>query len=238
MYVQTENPYWLEEAYNSAITSLDIGLLKRNNYLVKEISPIIDCCFPEASTMLDFAGGYGAFVRLMRDEGYNFYRQDVYCDNLFAKHFDITDSKQTHFDIVTGFEVLEHLSEPMKEIEDIFKYADTAIFSTDLVPNSISEIENWIYLAEETGQHIGFFSTKAMELIATKFGKNYYCKNNHIHVFTNKKLNPEQINFALKNKNIKRYIFGLIKKRIKKFRVKRVSLQEADHLLIKKILKN
>jgi hypothetical protein len=93
MYVQTENPYWLEEAYNSAITSLDIGLLKRNNYLVKEISPIIDCCFPEASTMLDFAGGYGAFVRLMRDEGYNFYRQDVYCDNLFTKHFDITDSK-------------------------------------------------------------------------------------------------------------------------------------------------
>ena len=236
LFVQTEDPYWLQEAYNSAITSLDIGLLRRNNYLIKEIAPIIDCCFPEANTMLDFAGGYGAFVRLMRDEGYHFYRQDVYCENLFANHFDIKDIKQTHFDIVTGFEVLEHLNNPLKEIEDIFKYADTAIFSTDLLPNNISEIENWIYLAEETGQHISFFTSKAMELIANKFGKNYYCKNNHIHLFTPKKLNQEQIDFALKNKTKKRYLFGLIKKRIKKYRLKRVSLQEADLIFIKKIL--
>ena len=29
-FIQTENPYWLEEAYGSAISSLDIGLVGRN----------------------------------------------------------------------------------------------------------------------------------------------------------------------------------------------------------------
>ena len=30
-FVQTENPYWLNEAYTSAITSQDIGLIGRKN---------------------------------------------------------------------------------------------------------------------------------------------------------------------------------------------------------------
>src|SRR5262245_33277870 len=105
-FVQTQEVTWLEEAYQSAITSLDIGLLSRNIHLKEVISKIIDCCFPEAKTMLDYAGGYGTFTRLMRDKGYNFYNQDDYCENIFAKHFDIKDANQKKFDLVTGFEVL------------------------------------------------------------------------------------------------------------------------------------
>jgi len=37
------------------------------------------------------------YVRLMRDEGYNFYRQDVYCENIFAKSFDVEDLKEKKF---------------------------------------------------------------------------------------------------------------------------------------------
>jgi len=29
-YMQTETPYWLNEAYNDAIVSLDVGLAERN----------------------------------------------------------------------------------------------------------------------------------------------------------------------------------------------------------------
>ena len=235
-FVQTDEPTWLAEAYDSAITSLDIGLLYRNNILTEDVSKMIDCCFPEAKIMLDFAGGYGNFVRLMRDIGFNFYRQDTYCENLFAKHFDITDIKETKFDVVTGFEVLEHLQNPLAEIEAIFKYSENAIFSTDLIPNTNQEIENWIYIAQETGQHIAFYSPKAMQIIAAKFGKNYYCKDNHLHIFTPKTFDKEQINFAIKGITRKRYLFGLIKKRIKKYRIRRESLQEKDYLFLKKML--
>lgn len=235
-FVQTDDAIWLKEAYDSAITSLDIGLLYRNNKLTKEVSRMIDSLFPEAKILLDFAGGYGNFVRLMRDIGYNFYRQDTYCENLFAKHFDIKDIKETKFDVVTGFEVLEHLNNPLAEIEEIFRYSEHAIFSTELIPLTNEEIENWIYIAQETGQHIAFYSPKAMEIIAKKFNKNYYCKDNHLHIFTTKTFDSNQIKYALKGITCKRYLFGLIKKRIKKYKISRESLQANDYLLLKKIL--
>jgi len=34
---------------------------------------------------LDYAAGYGLFVRLMRDAGYNFRWSDLYCQNLFVR---------------------------------------------------------------------------------------------------------------------------------------------------------
>ena len=33
-FVQTEESFWLDEAYKSAITSLDIGILLRNTFLI------------------------------------------------------------------------------------------------------------------------------------------------------------------------------------------------------------
>ena len=54
------------------------------------------------------------FVRIMRDKGFNFYRQDIHCQNLFAKHFDISNIKITEkFDLLTAIEVFEHLEDPM-----------------------------------------------------------------------------------------------------------------------------
>ena len=90
-FIQTDDPFWLPEAYENIITSLDIGLISRNLYLQEQVPNIINTCFTEAQSMLDYGGGYGMFVRMMRDKGFDFYRQDIYCDNLFSKHFDITD---------------------------------------------------------------------------------------------------------------------------------------------------
>lgn len=235
-FVQTDEPFWLEEAYQSAITSLDIGILVRNNYLVYEVSKIIDSCFLEAKKMLDYAGGYGLFVRLMRDKGYDFYRQDIYCENLFANYFDVTNSKKTKFDVVTGFEVLEHFSNPLKEIEEIFSYSENAIFSTDIIPDNNSDIENWVYIAQETGQHIAFYSPKAMQIIADKFKKNYYCKNKNIHIFTTKILTEKQLDLYDNEFTVKKKYFGLKSKKVKKQRIYRESYQQSDYELIKQIL--
>jgi hypothetical protein len=226
-FIQTDEPIWLEEAYKSAITTLDIGLLSRNNILKKQVENIIDNYFSETRLYLDYAGGYGVFVRLMRDIGYDFYRQDDYCDNIFANYFDINDTQIKQFDIVTGFEVLEHFSNPLQEIEKVLTFSETAIFSTEIAPLSISEAEKWWYLTEETGQHIAFYSVKSMEIIAEKFNKNYYCRDGNIHIFTNKKI-P---NF--KKKLPKSFISKLFYKKRKK-----ESLTPKDYKYIQSILNN
>lgn len=234
-FMQTDEPIWLEEAYKSAITSLDIGLLGRNIYLTKEVSLLIDTCFPDAKTMVDYAGGYGVLARLMRDQGYDYYTQDDYCENIFAKNFDADDKPGKRFDIVTGFEVLEHFANPLQDLEKVFKYADNAIFSTELLPATNEEIQNWWYLTEETGQHIAFYTPKALQIIAEKFNKHYYCRNNHLHVFSDRKLEDWQVDFAFRNIKKKKYLFGLIKKRIN-YVTKKPSLLESDYQYIKNLL--
>lgn len=235
-FIQTDEVFWLKEAYENAITSLDIGILVRNNFLVENISRIIDVCFPKANIFLDFAGGYGLFVRSMRDKGYNFFRQDYFCENIFSKHFDLEDITETQFDIVTAFEVFEHLENPLEEIEKISKYSSTIIFSTDLVPSTIPEIENWVYIAHETGQHIAFYTEKSLQIIAEKLEKNYY-RNGNLHIFTNEIFTTKQIEVGLKGKIKSRYLFGLIKIKNKKLKNNRESYQHRDYLKIKEILR-
>lgn len=234
-FVQTDEPIWLKEAYQSAITSLDIGMISRNNNLKTECIQIINSCFPEAKIFLDYAGGYGMFVRLMRDSGFDFYRQDDYCENIFANHFDIKNTQIKKFDIVTAFEVLEHFETPLTEIEKIFNFSDSVIFSTEIVPESNQEIENWWYIAQETGQHIAFYTKKSMELIAEKFNKNYYCRNHNIHVFTSKKLTNLQVDFAFNN-NPKHKKYFWSKGRRQKYEVQRESLTPSDYQYIKDLL--
>ncbi|MCX8533707.1 class I SAM-dependent methyltransferase [Chryseobacterium luquanense] len=233
-FIQTDEPFWLEEAYNNAITSLDIGILKRNNELLQTIPKFIDTFFPQSKMYLDFAGGYGIFVRLMRDLGYDFYRQDIYCENIFSKHFDITDIDVNKFDVVTAFEVFEHLENPLEEIGNILSYADNLIFSTDVVPKA--NVENWVYIANETGQHIAFYTEKSLRIIADKFGKSYYRKKNY-HVFSATEFSKEQIDYAINDISKYREFFGLKKTRLN-FRIDRIGLLEDDYAKIQKILEN
>ncbi len=234
-FIQTEEVFWLKEAYESAITSLDIGILNRNKYLLQEIPVFIDTFFPDGKIFLDYAGGYGLFTRSMRDLGYNFFNQDPYCENLFAKYFGFEDADTDKFDVITAFEVFEHLDNPLHEIEEILKYGDNLIFSTDIIPED-SSVEDWIYIAHETGQHIAFYTEKSLRIIAEKFGKNYYRKDN-LHIFTPKNLTGEQIDFAIHNVRTKKNIFGKIKD-IEAYNIQRESYQHRDYLKIKEILRN
>jgi hypothetical protein len=54
---------------------------------------------------------------MMRDKGFNFYLHDTFCNNLFAKHFDISDlPNYNSFDLLTAFEVFEYLENPIDEL--------------------------------------------------------------------------------------------------------------------------
>jgi hypothetical protein len=86
--------------------------------------------------------------------------------------------------MATAFEVFEHLVNPLKDIQSIFKYSDTIIFSTELIPlNPITKCEDWWYFATETGQHIAFYTEKALKILAKKFNCFTYSKGD-LHILT------------------------------------------------------
>lgn len=188
--IKTEDPHWLEEAYSDAIADLDVGLVARNMGLVQQVIYIIENYFDSDNTFLDYAGGYGLFVRMMRDAGFNFFRQDKYCQNIFAKYFDLEDSvTKNKFELITAFEFLEHVVDPLKELSSLFTRTDSIILSTKLQPENISSVGDWWYFTPETGQHITFYKKQTFEYIAASIGVTYYTDMKNLHLLTRRKFN-------------------------------------------------
>ncbi len=190
-FIETEYPFWLTEALEHPISDLDTGLVDRNRYLSTIVANLLKHYFP-GNQFLDFGGGYGLFTRMMRDKGYNFYRYDPFCPNIFANHFDISDleeSAKQKYAAITSFEVLEHLSDPVGVLAEIFQYSDTLICTTELQPKRLlQKQEDWWYFLPETGQHISLYSHESMLSMANRFHKQFYSDGVSIHIFTDKHL--------------------------------------------------
>lgn len=195
-FIQTEKPYWLDEAYSSAISSIDIGYVTRNIVYAEIVSSIIKRFFDRSKRFLDYGGGYGMFTRLMRDKGFDYFRQDIYCENLFAEFFDIKDineNSKEKFEVLTSFEVFEHLVSPIEEIEKMFTYSDSILFSTTLQPSTeFKNINDWWYFLPYSGQHVSLYSKESLIALSKKFDCNLYTNNKDLHILTKKKyfINP------------------------------------------------
>lgn len=185
-YLFTEEPFWLEEAYSRPINLSDTGLLDRNIYFSKIISVLVYFFLGKKGIFLDYAGGYGAFTRLMRDIGFDFYWHDPYTKNLFANGFEQEKAPGIKFDALTVFEVFEHLINPKEELSKMLQLSDTIIFSTELLPLEIPEPKDWWYYGLNHGQHISFYSEKTLYTLAHLNRMNYYNLKG-IHIITKKK---------------------------------------------------
>jgi hypothetical protein len=194
--IQTEKPYWLDEAYGTAIASLDIGLLDRSIRDSNAVFRLALKHFDVSGRMLDYGGGYGVLVRLLRDKGLDFYRQDIYCQNIFALNQDLDDlppGNQT-FELVTCFEVFEHTYEPLKLLETLTKYGSNILISTLLVPGrEISSPVDWWYIAPETGQHVTFYTMDSLQRLAEIFKLNLYSNGQSLHLFSKRKFDKNPL---------------------------------------------
>ncbi|GAB2597618.1 class I SAM-dependent methyltransferase [Spirosoma areae] len=227
-FIFTETPYWLEEAYSSAITRLDIGLIVRNELMTPVVQAVINKWFNPDGRFIDYGGGYGMLVRMMRDRGFDFYRQDIYCANLYAELFDVTDVLQFKAELLTAFEVFEHLTDPVAELEKMLIYSDTILFSTMVQPTQEVSPESWWYFTPETGQHIALYSRASLQALADRFSLNYNWNEQNIHLFSRKSIN----NIAFKTITHPRW-----SRLYNKIAGKRRTLLEKDFSYIQSIIK-
>jgi hypothetical protein len=187
-FVSSEEPYWLAEAYATAITGSDVGLIKRNSDLAAIGTVLLRAFFAGSGTFLDFAGGYGLFVRLMRDYGFDFRWYDRYCSNLFANGFAADLNHKGVYSLVTAFEVFEHLVDPVAGLDEILSYSRNILFTTDLLPEPTPKPDQWWYYGLEHGQHVSFYTRKSLEILAAQKGLNFYSNGATVHLLTEKKL--------------------------------------------------
>ena len=195
--LQTEEPYWLKEAYVSAIADADTGLLSRNLTIARRLANLLYWCFDPPGPYLDFSGGYGFLTRLMRDRGFDYYWTDPYCQNVFARGFEWPPIDPPAAAAVTAFEVLEHVSDPLALIRTALAQGRTSTFicTTQLYEGEPPRPESWWYYTLDTGQHISFFRRDTLAILADMLGMRFY-SNGFFHVLTSKTINPAKFDFS------------------------------------------
>ena len=144
-YVQTEEPYWKEEAYKASINDSDTGMMMRSFWHRNIAATLIYFLFNQKGQLLDYGAGYGVFVRLMRDVGYDFYWQDKHTENLFAKGFEFPVSEKLTIELLTCFEAFEHFVEPGTELENLLSISRNILLSTEFIPEPTPPPGEWWY---------------------------------------------------------------------------------------------
>ncbi len=188
-FLQTETPYWLDEAYSSAIVTADTGIMQRNVYLSRMASAVLWRLFRGKGRFLDAAGGYGLFTRLMRDVGFDYYWSDPHAQNLVARGFEGGGADSDPYAAVTAFEVLEHVVDPVGFLSDLMRdmRTRTLLISTELFTDGAPDPESWWYYTFDTGQHISFYRRSTLQAIAGKLGLNLFSSRS-IHLLTDRRL--------------------------------------------------
>lgn len=188
--IQTEKPYWLDEAYADAINDSDVGLVSRNQMLARTTKAVITAFFQRRAKFIDYGAGYGLLVRLMRDYGYDFSWQDKFCANLFAKVAPADLSGRLSYELLTAFEVFEHLPHPAQELPQMLRLSKSILFTTQLIPDHSPLPGSWWYYGLDHGQHVSLYTRTSLEILARSHGLRFYSDGRFIHLMTPRRISP------------------------------------------------
>lgn len=185
-YLFTEEPYWLEDAYAESISQNDANIMTRTLKLKEFVSVLLLNLFDHKAKFLDYGGGYGLFVRMMRDADFDFYWQDKYCQNLFAGGFEGAENEK--YELVTAFECFQHFVDPIQELDHIFDKSDCLLVTTNLLPDPLPQPNVWDYYALQSGQHISFYSIKSLRRMAESLGLVLLSNGTNTHMFSKRNI--------------------------------------------------
>lgn len=177
--LQTESPYWLDEAYNPLNEKFDTGQLVRSLNNAAFLATILLHLNLEGEKLVDYGCGSGLLVRLMRDVGFNAWGYDTYSLPRLAIGFHVDSLKGAS--VINLSEVIEHFDEPAKYFDQIFSnQPELVIAQTNLFEASNPE---WDYLAPDHGQHIFFYSQNAIGYLARRHNMSATLLNGYIMFF-------------------------------------------------------
>jgi hypothetical protein len=210
-FVQTEEPYWLAQAYTTALVAADVGAVERNFELAAITQTVIQHFFRAEATFLDYGAGYGLFVRLMRDRGFDFRWHDRYAENLLSRGFEAAPNENA-FELVTAFEVLEHLVDPLVEIEAMLSRSSGSLLcSTQLLPPTNPRPGEWWYYAPSAGQHVSLYSMESLRRIAARLGSTVVSNGASLHLFTRRGVS--QTTFRVVTRRVMSVVLNRLRKR-------------------------
>ena len=141
----------------------------------------------EALRILDYGSGSGAFASAMREAGFG-----------NVENYDPFSSPAAPggvFDLVTCFEVLEHVFWPNQALRDILSYLKPdgcLIFSQSIQPPNIVEIRGaWWYLAPRNG-HVSMFTPETLQRLLPSRDRVLH-GNGWLWAFAPPQINPRLI---------------------------------------------
>lgn len=157
--LQTEEPFWLSEAYASNIADDDTGAVDRNLTNIANVA--VFCKLLEVLTCLDYGASDGILVRSLRDFGIDAYGFERHASLKYARRY--RHGQLREYDLLCAFEVIEHFDNPAYEIEQMRSLnPKLLLFTTGIFQNQLAD---WPYLAPRFGQHIFFLSVKGVVLL-------------------------------------------------------------------------
>lgn len=218
-FMRVRDPSWLEEAYSDAIASTDTGIVMRNIMLADRLEALLPKLDEARGPYLDFGGGVGLLVRLMRDRGFDFRWQDSYADNALARGFEYDLATDGPALAVTAMEVLEHVTDPVAFVDEALKAGQsrTLIFTTVLFAGDPPQ--DWWYYSTATGQHISFFRRDTLQALGARLGLRLV-SDGGLHMLTDRPVAEAVI--ATSGKRLPRIAARVARR-------KRGSLTQSDH---------
>ena len=132
---------------------------------------------------LDYGGGNGRLTEILRERGFDTETFDPFPEN------DIAVSDLGKFNLITAFEVFEHVPDPnvlMNHLKSLMDEECLVYFTTVLSDGNVTDGEqfDWWYASPRNG-HISLYSEFSLQVLAAKNGLGFASKDGNTHLFWN-----------------------------------------------------